>query len=128
MQTYQRLQEVEHEQMIREAEGDDEASDVQLGLDLESRKRDREVREIVKSALEIKQHRSRPQNELEAVTVQIDELQQIRVIAEKLKELRQIRDKEKQVFDAEVEKLTQIREEINSEKQKMKDMYKQAGI
>ena len=92
--------------MIREAEGDDEESDVQLKLDQQTALQNKQVKEIVKSALEIKQHHAKPQNELEAVTVQIEELQEIRVIAEKLKELRQIRDKEKAIFDSEVEKLT----------------------
>lgn len=118
MQTYQRLQEVERQEMIHEAE------DEEVQLDQESMDQNSQVQELIESTLKMKEKQRKPMNELDAVTVQIEELSQIRVIAEKLKELRQARDKEKQLFDQEVEKLTQIREEINGEKQKMKAMYR----
>ena len=103
-----------------------EAEDVQV--DQESTQLNNSVKKLIESSQKIKEKQSKPQNELEAVTVQIEELSQIRLIAEKLKELREVRDKEKQKFDEEVETLTQLRQEINLEKRKMKDMYRQAGI
>lgn len=104
--------------MIHEAEDED------VQLDQESAERNASVQKLIQSSLKLKEKQRKPKNELEAVTVQIEELSQIRLIAEKLKELRQVRDREKQKFDEEVEKLTQVRKEINEEKLKMKGMYR----
>lgn len=105
-----------------------EAEDEAVQVDQESSQLTASVQELIKSSQKIKENHRRPHNELEAVTVQIEELSQIKLIAEKLKELREVRDKEKQKFDEEVEKLTKVRKEINLQKQKMKDMYRKAGI
>lgn len=89
LQTYQKLQEVERQEMIHEAE------DEEVQLDQDSMDQNNQVQQLIESSLKMKERQRRPMNELDAVTVQIEELSQIRVIAEKLKELRQSRDKEK---------------------------------
>lgn len=58
----------------------------------------------------------------------MSELSQIKVVAEKLRSLRAFRDAEKKKFDEEVKILANVRKQINTEKEKLQKMYKQAGI
>jgi hypothetical protein len=51
--------------------------------------------------------------ELEAVNLQLTQLQEIRSIAQTLKSLREERDKEKKIFDNQVKKLSSVRVQIN---------------
>ena len=50
------------------------------------------------------------------------------MVAEKLRSLRAFRDTEKKKFDEEVKILANVRTQINTEKEKLLKMYKQAGI
>jgi len=65
---------------------------------------------------------------MEAVQLQMDQLEQIKIVAEKLKSLRSKRDEEKKKFDQQVIALANVRKEINDQKQQMKSMYEKAGI
>jgi hypothetical protein len=70
----------------------------------------------------------KPKNEMEAVQLQMEQLDKIKIVAEKLKTLRSKRDEEKKKFDSEVIALADVRKEINDQKQEMKEMYEKAGI
>lgn len=70
----------------------------------------------------------KPKNEMEAVQLQLEQLDKIKIVAEKLKNLRSKRDQEKKNFDDQVVALASVRKEINEQKQQMKEMYEKAGI
>jgi hypothetical protein len=54
---------------------------------------------------------------MEAVQLQMEQLDKIKIVAEKLKVLRSKRDEEKKKFDQEVIALANIRKEINEQKE-----------
>lgn len=87
-----------------------------------------EEKVAVNQAINLGAFQKTPINELDAVTLQIDQLAQIKVVAEKLKQLREQRDQEKKLFDQEAQKLGDTRKQINDQKDELKMMYKQAGI
>jgi len=62
------------------------------------------------------------------VQLQIKELQEISVVAQKLQELRAERDKAKKEFDAEVQRLSVLRRQINEHKENLKSLYSKANM
>ena len=58
----------------------------------------------------------KPKNEMEAVQLQMEQLDKIKIVADKLKNLRSKRDQEKKKFDQEVVALAEVRKEINEQK------------